>query len=127
MDALTKFANDLLEDKLEAYMKSEPVPDNSANDVKVTWSSLTTVTVNLLYTQIGSIYGAIYESQLLVSLEIYESQLLVSLEIYESQLLVSLEIYESQLLVSLEIFVNTNCLQPLVAIKWTFTRNKGWQ
>lgn len=35
MDALEQFVNDLLDNKLEAYMKSEPVPDNSDKDVKV--------------------------------------------------------------------------------------------
>ena len=35
MEALEQFVNDLLDNKLEAYMKSEPVPDNSDKDVKV--------------------------------------------------------------------------------------------
>ena len=35
MDNLEQFVNDLLDNKLEAYMKSEAVPDNSNNDVKV--------------------------------------------------------------------------------------------
>ncbi|KAH3841036.1 protein disulfide-isomerase A3-like [Dreissena polymorpha] len=34
-ESLEQFVNNLLNGKLEAYMKSEPVPDNSANDVKV--------------------------------------------------------------------------------------------
>lgn len=29
MDNLEKFVDDILNDKLEPYMKSEPVPDNS--------------------------------------------------------------------------------------------------
>ena len=36
MDNLEKFVNDLLDEKLEAHVKSEPVPDNSDKDVKVT-------------------------------------------------------------------------------------------
>ena len=39
MDALEQFVNDLLDNKLEAYMKSEPVPDNSDKDVKVGYRS----------------------------------------------------------------------------------------
>lgn len=35
MDALEQFVNDLLDGKLEAYMKSEAVPDNTDADVKV--------------------------------------------------------------------------------------------
>ncbi|WAR00552.1 PDIA3-like protein [Mya arenaria] len=35
MDNLEKFVNDLLDGKLEAYMKSEAVPDNTQNAVKV--------------------------------------------------------------------------------------------
>ena len=40
MDALEQFVKDLLDDKLEAYMKSEPVPDNSDKDVKVNYNLL---------------------------------------------------------------------------------------
>ena len=40
MDALEQFVKDLLDDKLEAYMKSEPVPDNSDKDVKVYYNLL---------------------------------------------------------------------------------------
>ena len=36
MENLEKFVNDLLDEKLEAHVKSEPVPDNSDKDVKVT-------------------------------------------------------------------------------------------
>ena len=35
MDNLEKFVNDLLAGNLEPYMKSEAVPDNSNNAVKV--------------------------------------------------------------------------------------------
>jgi protein disulfide isomerase family A protein 3 len=34
-DALRAFANDFVAGKVEKYLKSEPIPDNSANDVKV--------------------------------------------------------------------------------------------
>lgn len=35
MDNLEKFVNDLLTDKLEPYLKSEPVPEDNSGGVKV--------------------------------------------------------------------------------------------
>ena len=40
MDNLEKFANDLLDGKLEPYLKSEPVPtQDEAVKVSISWSS----------------------------------------------------------------------------------------
>ena len=35
MDTFEKFVRDVLDDKVEPYLKSEPVPDNTDNAVKV--------------------------------------------------------------------------------------------
>ena len=41
MDNLEKFVNDLLDDKLKPYLKSEPIPDSNDDPVKVRKMSTT--------------------------------------------------------------------------------------
>ena len=40
VDNLEKFVNDLLDGKLEAYLKSEPIPEDNDAAVKVSFLSL---------------------------------------------------------------------------------------
>ena len=40
MDNLEKFVNDLLDGKLKAYLKSEPIPDSNDEPVKVRATSI---------------------------------------------------------------------------------------
>lgn len=50
MDNLEAFVNDLLNDKLEPYLKSEPVPEDNSGGVKVGLSPFVVFKITKCYT-----------------------------------------------------------------------------